>query len=132
MRTLLLLLLLPAIALPAAAADTLYRWTDEDGVVHYTDTPPSGDDYDTRTIVADPPPPPPAPAQTPEQLAQAERCERLQANLATLQDNEQVRMDLDGDGESEPLSPEQRQQQVERTTNQIARLCTVPEVEPAG
>lgn len=45
MRSVLLLLILAVFALPAGA-DTFYKWTDEQGNVHYTDEPPAERDYE--------------------------------------------------------------------------------------
>jgi hypothetical protein len=41
------------------AAGTTYKWTDADGQVHYSDTPPVGQKYETVTTVSPGPPPPP-------------------------------------------------------------------------
>jgi hypothetical protein len=51
------LYVLLALALAPCALATTYKWVDEHGQVHYTDTPPAGIAYE---IVA-PPHPPPAP-----------------------------------------------------------------------
>jgi|SRR5689334_1378106 len=48
------------VALPLAAAAETYRWVDEKGQVHYTQTPPPGKD---AKLVAPPPPPSAAPNQ---------------------------------------------------------------------
>jgi hypothetical protein len=43
-----------------AAAQTVYKWTDDDGVVHFSDNPPAnGTQFEKRDV----PPPPPPPAE---------------------------------------------------------------------
>lgn len=59
MRTLLIsLILLPALALAGEAATT-YKWVDEDGKVHYSDSPPPGveaEEADLPPLTTVPPP----------------------------------------------------------------------------
>lgn len=43
------------LALPAAGR-TVYQWTDEAGVTHFGDTPPAGQDYQTREMEGGAPP----------------------------------------------------------------------------
>lgn len=58
MKTLCVAAALLALAAPAAAQ--IYRWTDAEGVVHYTQTPPPSGNYQAVTQKA--PPPSTAPA----------------------------------------------------------------------
>jgi hypothetical protein len=46
----------------AAAADTVYRWTDQNGTVHFADAPPSRVDHFTTESLPDAPPHAPAAA----------------------------------------------------------------------
>lgn len=70
------LIALCAAAAPVAAA--LYKWTDANGVVHYTQTPPVSGPYESLRPA---PPPGAAPAREATQkfLEQAERREAEQA-----------------------------------------------------
>lgn len=85
--TLLTVLLLPALAL--AASRVYYKWTDVQGVVHYSETPPSGHTYQRVQVDGATPSPTgsgqhaaaPAPAST-AALARAERDYRRRACTA--------------------------------------------------
>ena len=46
----------------AFSQQTVYKWTDEDGVVHFGEQPPAGVDAERITTAAGPERPPPAPA----------------------------------------------------------------------
>ena len=124
MRPMLIVLpvLLVAFALPAAAAEQLYRWKDENGVVHYTDSPPpSGREYETRTVVAVPDTPPaPAPAPVAEPSA---RCLQARANLQVFDTSEGVSMDTDGDGVEEQLEGEVREREHQRARELVQKEC---------
>lgn len=78
-------------ALPLAAGAQAYRWVDEKGQVHYTQTPPPGR---SAQPVAPPPPPAGAPNQealnrslqadkatAPERQAAADRAAQAQAQM---------------------------------------------------
>lgn len=128
-------LLLAGLSLPAAdaLADRLYKWTDENGVTHYTDSPPPDRAYETRSVDPDA-----AEAASAERREAAEQdgaaadapaspvdqnCTRVRANLATLESAAGVTMDLDGDGTAEELTPEQRAEQLELAQRQVEAYC---------
>ena len=46
------------------AQQTVYKWVDEDGVVHFGESPPEGVEAERITTDASPPSPPPRPAPT--------------------------------------------------------------------
>jgi len=136
------LLIVVSLALPAgAAAETLYKWTDAEGITHYSDAPPpEGSDVEARQIKVDPAPPPvaaapPAAADAAAEAAAAptasENCTRVRANVETLQGSAEVRMDLDGDGTAELLTPPQRDAQLEIAQRQVTVYCT-PGTDDAG
>lgn len=78
------------VALPfAAAAQQMYKWVDEKGVTHYTDSPPTSGDARKIDIRATPPSAPVAPAQTFQQKEEQTRGERVQKSQA------QQKADLD-------------------------------------
>lgn len=71
MRRLLLVLLISLLALSAAHAAKFYKWVDERGQVHYTDSPPEHVDYEAVEGAA---------AASPEDAASAaERVENWRA-----------------------------------------------------
>jgi len=132
------LLIAVSLALPlgAAAAQTLYKWTDAEGITHYSDEPPpEGSEVEARRIKVDPAPPPvtdppadaasTAPADSAAAPATAsENCARVRSNVETLQGSGEVRMDLDGDGTAELLTPPQRDAQLEIAQRQVGVYCT--------
>jgi hypothetical protein len=73
--TCLLFLLIAAVA----GAGTVYRWVDENGVVHFGDVPPPG----KRAIEQNLPAPPPRPAAAPAQAAAAGAGAATPATAAT-------------------------------------------------
>ncbi len=90
-----LLLLVPAIAL----AGGIYQWKDASGVTHYSDTPPPSA-YKQRNIYNPDPDAPPAANKAP---AENPACTTARNNIATLQNNQTVRMDSDGDGKPDKV-----------------------------
>ena len=67
----------------AVAAQTMYKWVDESGRTHYTDTPPPDGKGQKIDVRAPPPSAPVAPAQTFQEKEQAQRSEKLQKDQAT-------------------------------------------------
>src|SRR5690606_32742653 len=87
------LLLLPATGL---AAGKLYKWTDAQGVTHYTDEPPPDQQpYETRPVQGRPAAEPVAGIAPAEE---SENCRLVRKNITTLEGEGDIRMDLDGDG----------------------------------
>lgn len=118
MRPIALLLALCAFT---AQAGELYKWTDDQGQVHYTDRPPENTEFEKREVRSEPDSPPQeavaeAAKETPE-------CERARQNLKTLTESTQVSMDLDGDGTPEALDEAARTAQRERMQTLIGQLC---------
>ncbi len=129
----------------AAQATRFYKWVDEDGVVHYSDTRPDHERYEQLDVREppsledeleaagiDPSEEDPALAKT-EAAAAAERaaqearrtsCTNARTTLSELTSNENVAMDLDGDGSLETLNEIQRQAQIQVYRSQVAQFCT--------
>lgn len=132
-----LLLALLAAALPAAAAQTLYKWTDADGVVHYSATPPpdgarasevklrgepAARDSDTAAARTDAEADADATdtATADGDAARQRNCAIARANIATLKASDEVRL---GDAASAPLTPEQRATELARMEKLADALC---------
>ncbi|HXF80615.1 MAG TPA: DUF4124 domain-containing protein [Usitatibacter sp.] len=62
----------------AAAAQQMYKWVDEKGVTHYTDSPPTSGNAQKIDIRATPPSAPVAPPQTFKEKEEKTRGERVQ------------------------------------------------------
>ncbi len=115
-------------ALPVDA-QAIYKWTDANGVVHYSDQPPpesAGAERVNIKAIGRPRSEPqqvdgtaPAAAETPA----SDACTTARQNLVVFENNDDIRMDLDGDGTPELLSPEEREAELERTRGLISLLC---------
>lgn len=133
-------------AAQTATAQQVYRWVDEKGIVHYADTPPPEkkglERVNVRTAGAA--------KLTPEELAAAEaaekgspenaqaakqaeadakkaqNCRTARTNLLALNSGNEVNGDFDGIRRA--LTPEERQEQIEKNQVVVERDC-VPEAE---
>lgn len=122
----------------AADAREYYRWTDQNGVQHFTDKPPSGVSAERVSSGTRPPPAlleeQEARAReqakaAEEQAAQAtrieqnaERCQVERERLVALQSNRQVRM-RDDQGNLRDLSPADIEAEVAHTQRAINQFC---------
>ena len=119
----------------------VYKWTDAQGTVHYSEAPPpQGTKYSQVTVngTVDPiapkeentqpaqtpensenPPAPPA-ADTPENRAAL--CTTLKANMGTLQGNGPVVMQ--DNGQQQVLGADQRKQQLATAQSQYQQYCS--------
>lgn len=129
-----------------AMAGQVYKWVDAQGVTHFSAQPPQG--QEATTINTALPAPKPAPAEAtetaptfesianPEQAAidakvkqdvatkEAERkkyCEEVRTNLAQLQNNPRLRMEVEG--EVRRLSEDERQARIAETQKSITDNC---------
>lgn len=129
-----------------AMAGQVYKWVDAQGVTHFSAQPLQG--QEATTINTALPAPKPAPADAieaaptfesianPEQAAidakvkqdvatkEAERkkyCEEVRTNLAQLQNNPRLRMEVEG--EVRRLSEDERQARIAETQKSITDNC---------
>lgn len=128
-------------AAPLVAAQQIYKWTDAQGIVHYSQQAPTqGTKYQQVKLAggvesaaapatdraAGAASAAPAPAPTAAQMAdtpenRAKLCTTLKANLATLQANGPVVMQQGA--KPTVLSAEQRQQQIAQANAQYQQFC---------
>lgn len=124
-----------ALALAAPAiAQQVYKWVDEDGTVHFTDSPPSESvgaekvvlrgnvqstivEVEQRGMSSDEV----DMLYTPEQREAA--CQQARANRTTLINLSVVTMDKDGDGVQDELTEEEKAYQLTRAEDQVKLLC---------
>ncbi len=115
----------------ALAADKIYKWTDDNGVVHYSATPPEGPDSESVSIRPGPPPPPATVdadlAPTEDSLRAAE-CTRSRARLQVLLDHQLVEIEQ-VDGTRTQLSADERTTEITRAEAEVARWCAPPATE---
>ncbi|WP_252178228.1 DUF4124 domain-containing protein [Endozoicomonas sp. 4G] len=134
-QALVILIVAVCLNLPVQA-DKVFKWVDENGTAHYSSKPPLVN-VDTEIIMTpdehaeqpedllpsvDSEPTsedPSQPAPDPEILA---FCERLSANLKTLNSDDQVRLNK-ADGSFEILDDEGREKEKERIRQQMKQFC---------
>ena len=117
-----ILLCLLAVA-PAALATEVYVWTDASGVKHYSDSPPAGVKYTTRSLETADPVVESKPGEGDDKLplnADDRACAQAKKNLGLLQSNQRVASSADG--KSEMAAPE-RQRQTELAQAAIKTYC---------
>jgi hypothetical protein len=133
-------------ACSAQAAEKFYKWKDETGAWHYTRTPPPAGAESSNVQVHGAPPSTgasetaaPAPSASPAAggspttgtgtlsvAANADRkaqCDKARAYAATLNDNQFVAVDSDGDGQPELMSDEQKRKELERAQLAVKLAC---------
>lgn len=122
-----------------ASAGDVYRWVDEKGVAHYSDTPPANGkfervnvrtgggttvpaanaDADTTTdATAD------EKAKTDPAVARAERCKAARASLSALRSNMEV--SIEENGKPRALTEDERLEYADRNERVIALDCDTP------
>ena len=129
----------------AAAQETrVYQWTDENGVVHFSDSKPEGQNVEEQTLTAPPADvgeiqqPDSAPgslaqerreelarkkqAARAEQAANEARCAEWQAEVDRLEPNRRVFF-TNEDGETERMDDVERTDRVAELKEQIGRHC---------
>lgn len=134
-----------------ASAGEVYRWVDEEGVTHYSQTPPASDE--ASRVQVDVPTPPEdeidraqkdleqtareneesrkerqeaekrAAEEAEKQAYLEKRCNELRASLQALQQNRRILIEDDGGGRTR-LSEEARQKRVEKRRKQIDKECS--------
>jgi len=139
-------LLALALGAGAAAAERVYKWVDEQGVTHYSQTPPAGvratpldvatgapgggeeggDPLERYRRVLSPPKKPEKAADgidpAKEAEARARNCKVARERLAVLTARSRILV-LKPDGTSERLTEEQRQAEIKRMKAIIAANC---------
>jgi len=109
-----------------SSAKELYRWTDENGVTHYSDSKPEGVEFERRAVTEDSSAPaaagktgdgteedakPEAAASKPKGPPSPD-CILARGNLEVLMSAPDVSVDVDGDGVPELLDNDARQAQI--------------------
>ncbi len=130
------MLLVLALALVAAGAlaqgaTKVYKWTDKDGRVHYSSTPPPEGEAQEMNVRSAPPTPVAKPeSEEAKPDPEAERkagfkrnCDAARANLAQFQQPGQL-MTPKPDGTMTPVSDAERQAGVAQAQKDIAYYCT--------
>ncbi|PKM04552.1 MAG: hypothetical protein CVV17_03750 [Gammaproteobacteria bacterium HGW-Gammaproteobacteria-7] len=136
-RTLVVAAIVSISLIGAAQAQQLYRWVDSEGVTHYSDSVPDVEGYETRQVrqagtlsTREPAPAEPdadvlaaAAGTRPADPQRPEKCRQARTNLELLSSDQELNMDLDDDGQVEPLDDTARQAQIAIANQQIAAFC---------
>jgi hypothetical protein len=147
MNRLVIVLALTCFAAGASAANKqVYKWTDANGVVHYTDAPPPKDTKDVKAVrvigdtTSEAAPPADKPAEdkakpaaddkpkaeepTPEDAAKerAAKCDQAKLSLSLLQSNFPV-TEVTASGEHKPVEDKDREARAAGVKQRIADLC---------
>lgn len=132
-------------ALASAQSQKMYKWTDEDGVVHFSDSMPEGQTFEEQNLPAASQPANAKPDEqdnTAPSIAQQRRdeiarkhqeakaadaandarCAALQAEVDRLEPNRRVFF-TNEDGETERMDDVERTDRVAELKDQIARDC---------
>jgi hypothetical protein len=145
----LLKLMLTALLLTAAVAQAqIYKWTDSDGVVHYSQSPPASGQAE---IIDAPPPPAIDPVKAQEEIDQlieqqqkadaikhgemqarekalqqqqirSQNCEKAKQNLQSYQNNSGRRF-VDAEGNVTRLPEEERQRLIKESQDKVQQYC---------
>jgi hypothetical protein len=106
-----------ALGTTLAAADQVYKWTDDQGHVHFSQTPPPGTKVQAQAVTVNPPPPDPQSLQN----SQA-HCDDLRSNLQVLLQSGRAAT-TDAQGNLNYLDDTQRQQQEDAINKELASDC---------
>jgi len=109
-----------------AFATEVYRWTDDEGQVHYTSTPPSGRDITVIKVTdggGSPASSSSDAAVEDEAVAQRrQHCETARHNLELLED-ERIETFLDADGATVRFDADERAALLAETQAQVQYFC---------
>jgi hypothetical protein len=145
LKTLLLTAAIAVIGVGANAADKMYKWKDDKGILHYTETPPAGDvayeiievknqfsndNYrpqrrNTSQQQAQPAEEKPGVPQSEVEKYKAARqhnCQVAKKNLYTLQNVARVRI-TDESGKERLLTDEEKQERIALSKEQVKTFC---------
>jgi hypothetical protein len=140
------------VAAPGALAEAVYKWTDAEGVTHFSALPPEGQAAEQVTVEAPPPnaaqadeeardaaagdgrPQDPAAGlegPSPDEIARQEaqrkqNCETAKQNLETLKTRVHVRVRDEETGEDRYLTPEEHTQWQKDSSMRIEEYCKPP------
>jgi hypothetical protein len=140
--------LMLALGTGLAAADQVYKWVDDQGHVHFSQTPPPGTKVQAQSVTVAPPPPDPQSLQNskdlqkqvsdqnkaaqdaaakdkPDPAKEAEKqahCDDLRSNLQVLLQSGRAAT-TDAQGNLNYLDDTQRQQQEDAINKELASDC---------
>lgn len=134
--TLAILGLAALVAATSALAGEVYKWTDDAGVVQYTDYAPEGRAFEKLKTPGSKPAAPvqEAPvaeaaadaatvAEAPAQGSAEANCAAARQNVDNISRFADVTMDRNGDGVPEKLSAEQRIEELRRNEQLVSLYC---------
>jgi len=122
---------------PSSAQQRVYKWTDAQGVVHYSQTAPDKIQAEAKDLRSRDPKdavaaPAPAEAAKP---AESDACVAAKRNRDLLAGSGPVARDMDGDGKPDVMTDQQRASALAQSEVQVDRFCkasATPGAAPAG
>jgi hypothetical protein len=120
------LALCSGIAAPAAAATKMYKWVDENGVVHYSATP--AEETKTEEVQIRPGPGAGAPGEIAviADPAEVARCAQVRKNVELLLDPSRKLDIKDADGNVRPMTREEKEPQLKAHLAALEACKAVP------
>lgn len=136
-----IVLVLAAAAAAPATAQTYYKWTDDNGTVHFTAQPPADRDYETidasTRLLGNADAVPDAgtePAETaadvqmprrapPDPEVVRARCEQARENLFWLESKQRIRVEED-DGSQRFVDADERERLIDEARTAVEEWCT--------
>ncbi len=131
MRSKLALLMISLLAAGTVLAESgnkpakMYKWTDENGTVHYSATPEEKAAAEEVAIRSGPRAPEAAVAPEAPDPAMVVRCEQLRSNLKALE-SDLTDLEIEENGKIRPMTPEERAPQLTSTRAALERCKDVP------
>lgn len=125
------LLMISLLAAGAVLAETgakqtkMYKWTDENGTVHYSAKPEEQVAAEEVAILRGPKTPAVAAVATVPDPEAVARCEQMRSNLRLLE-SEATELQIEDNGKIRPMSPEEREPQLKATRAALERCKDVP------
>lgn len=110
-------------ALPVVAGK-VYQWKDAQGVTHFADEPPPGQQAAQSRSFKDAAPAEPTTTATAAARPQDPACATARTNLERLQGDGPVGLDANGDGQPDSeMDPQERARQVELARKLLGEHC---------
>lgn len=125
------LLMISLLAAGAVLAETgakqtkMYKWTDENGTVHYSAKPEEQAAAEEVAILRGPKDVPPVVEDTAPDPAMMVRCEQLRTNLRALE-SDRTDLQIEESGKLRPLTAEEREPQLASTRAALERCKDIP------
>lgn len=114
-----------ALAESATKQTKMYKWTDENGTVHYSAKPEEQAAAEEVPILRGPKDVPPVVEPEAPDPAMMVRCEQLRSNLKALE-SDRTDLEIEENGKLRPLTADEREPQLASTRAALERCKDIP------